>query len=148
MKNRRVVECRLTRVTLSFWVLQVAILIGCTDTSEDKTKNEVKTQPNKIVLILDKSPENKLYTFPNGIYTVNPGYEIKYIDDHGIPRLLDPKTTDSQDTLVIETKRNPLEVQHAFKGLDNLSYLFHNGDSVLFTYNGLKPHCYRAKSRN
>lgn len=85
-------------------------------------------------------PVNSRYTWEEGHTSGRkPKHEICYIDDHSIIRYLTPDYAPRKDTVVLSSKRDFIEVQHTYMGLDHLSYHFQNGDSVLFTYNGRKP---------
>jgi hypothetical protein len=97
-------------------------------------------QKGYIVLIFQKPPVNNKYKFDTGVTVHNGGmHELNYIDDRLLPRLIALKYSLSSDTVVIKTQRRIIEVEHAYRGMDKISYLFHNGDTALFTYNGLKP---------
>ena len=43
------------------------------------------------------------------------------------------------DTVVIGSTRDQVEVKLMYKGIDDLTYLFQNGDTVEFNYEGIKP---------
>jgi thiol-disulfide isomerase/thioredoxin len=118
--------------------------IGCTSSTET-TISDVLEEPaqkaNQVVLIFDKAPQNSRYTWPDGTTSLSgaPPYEIRYIDDYCVVRNFTPKLAPEKDTLILKTEREIVEVQHAYLGIDNFSYLFEKGDSVLFTYEGRKP---------
>ena len=61
------------------------------------------------------------------------------MDDHLISRGFNFTSATRYDTLVIKTHRNFVELRHTYKGLSGMEYLFKNGDSVLFTYQGNIP---------
>jgi thiol-disulfide isomerase/thioredoxin len=121
---------------LGFYLI-LLLAISC----EEKNKTEEKNQlPNQIVLIFDHPPINHKYTFESGIYSVNGGkFEVSFIDDQGQLQKM-ALAYDQEDTIIIKSARRLVEVGHAYKALDMLYYLFQNGDSVLFQYDGLKPH--------
>lgn len=100
---------------------------------------EVKQLPNRIVMLFENPPINYKYTFENGAYKVNSEkHEISFFDDMGHSQKY-TLNHDQEDTIVIHVARKVVEVGHAYKGLEMWYYLFQNGDSVLFTYDGLKP---------
>jgi thiol-disulfide isomerase/thioredoxin len=102
-------------------------------------QNNVKHQPdskkiNQITLIFKSTPPP---------WEVNGGHTpareaIDYIDDNFIGRTFVPDTLHN-DTLKLKTNRKWVEFRHSYKGFDRLSYIFQNGDSVLFTYRGKNP---------
>ena len=90
--------------------------------------------------MFENMPDNTRYDWEKGHYSgMTPKHEICYVDDHSIIRYLTPEYAPEKDTLVLKSKRDFIEVQHTYKGIDHLSYRFQNGDSVLFTYKGRKP---------
>ena len=119
-------------IFLSFFI----VLFSCNNSSERPIE---KQKTNQITLIFQNAPINNRYTFKNGLKTGNGGnHEVSYVDDHYITRLEALKYNE-YDTITIKSKRETVEITLAYKGLDKLSYIFHNGDSVLFTYNSLDP---------
>ena len=117
------------------------LLISCNHKTVEQTEaGEKETKPGQVVLIFDKCIENKRYYWPDGVISGNhPPYEVRYIDDHFLIRRFIPQYAPESDTLLIKTGRDIVEIQHAYKGIDNLSFLFYNGDSVLFTYQDSIP---------
>lgn len=107
--------------------------------ADEKQKETALTKPNQVVLMFEDMPVNYRYEWEGGISRLVPKHEICYIDDHSIIRHLTPEYAPNNDTLVISSKRDFIEVQHTYQGTDHLSYRFQNGDSVLFTYKGKKP---------
>lgn len=128
--------------TLSFYLLSTlcTYLIACSEKPPEEEEKSIEQQSNQVVLIFDQAPKNSSYTWPDGVISGNaPPFEIRYIDDHHIVRHFTPNLAPEKDTLVLKSKRNIIEVQHAYLGIDKLSYLFNNGDSVLFSYRDRKP---------
>lgn len=125
----------------SKYLFFLATLLMLFSACANKTQEEVTfVKPNKVVLMFESMPVNTRYEWEDGhISGKNPKHEICYIDDHSIIRYLTPDYAPANDTLVISSKRNFIEVQHTYKGTDHLSYRFQNGDSVIFTYQGRKP---------
>ena len=114
-----------------------ALLIGCNSPNKE---NVLEQKPNEVVLIFDQCLKNSTYTWPDGVTSGHaPPFEVRYIDHRNIIRRFTPAYAPEKDTLVIKTMRNTIEVQHAYRGIDVLSYLFRNGDSVVFTYDSKKP---------
>lgn len=119
-------------------VLLFCFLIACTV----KYKHE-KTElgNNQITLIFKNPPSPWRVISPNrvdGPYTPA-RCEINFIDDNLIPIQFFPNPEHEFDTLIVKTKRKIVEFRHSYKGLDKLSYIFQNGDSVLFTYRDKSP---------
>lgn len=118
-------------------VLTAVFLIACGDSDRPQAS---LSRPNQVVLMFENMPVNSRYEWEKG-YTSgrSPRHEICYIDDTSIIRYLTPDYAPKNDTLVIKSEREVVEIQHSYKGTDHLSYRFQNGDSVLFTYKGRKP---------
>lgn len=119
-----------------YFSLLLLLLFACTQEPE---KSPPTNKADQIVLIFKDAPS------PWRIYRAAGGYSptscrIRYIDDHHIPRILYPDTLAQHDTVVISSEREMVEFSHAYQGFDELSYIFKNGDSVLFTYEGKTPH--------
>lgn len=111
-------------------------------TKEEQVSEVEKEKPNQIVLIFNKPVKNGFYTFPGtegGQGRTNEGDEVQFIDNHYMQQRLSFKIGASSDTLVIKSNRDIVEVLLMYKGLDDLNYLFENGDSVVFDYEGIKP---------
>jgi len=115
--------------------IALAILLSC---SKDEKVVEKKENPNLVVLIFINPPNNRFYRFENGTKAGN-DFDISYIDDNTIRQEIKFKRQGGIDTIRIKTKREIMDVSHAYKGIENLSFLFHNGDSVVFNYDSLKP---------
>lgn len=102
-----------------------------------------KEKPNRIVLIFHQPVKNGFYTYPDGegqsTGRTNKGDEIQYTDDHLILQRAVLHAEVEWDTVTIDTQRDRLEIKLMYMGLDDLAYLFENGDSVLFEYDGIKP---------
>lgn len=109
-------------------------LISCQDNVKLKPDNKEISQ---ITLIFMSTP-SPWRVFPDNGGYVQTQAAIDYIDDNFISRHFVPDTIQN-DTLKVKTKRKWFEFRHSFNGFDKLSYIFQNGDSVLFTYRGKKP---------
>ncbi|MFC0875622.1 TlpA family protein disulfide reductase [Saccharicrinis sp. FJH2] len=119
-------------------VILFCFLIACTVKNKPE-KTEMEN--NQITLIFKKPPPNwRVYKINqvDGPYTPA-RCEINFIDDNFIPIQFFPNSEHEFDTLIVKTKRKVVEFRHTYKGIDKLSYFFHNGDSVLFTYNDKTP---------
>jgi thiol-disulfide isomerase/thioredoxin len=93
----------------------------------------------QIVLIFKNGPDNRFMAGGGGIYFKRSDYQVTYVDDHLISRGFNFTSATRCDTLVIKTHRNFVELRHTYRGLSGMVYLFKNGDSVLFTYQGNIP---------
>lgn len=116
------------------------VLIACT--KEEQVPEVKKEKPNRIVLIFNKPVKNGFYSFPGtegAQGRTEGGDEIQFIDDNYMRQRLAFKIGAASDTVVIQSKRDIVEVLLMYKGLDDLNYLFENGDSVIFDYDGIKP---------
>lgn len=115
--------------------------IGCTKQTEVPEVKKVK--PDQIVLIFNKPVENGFFYDPENKQRrygrTTEGDEIQIIDDNHIAQRLKFEIGAESDTIVIKSTRDQVEVRLMYKGVDDLSYLFQNGDSVLFNYDGIKP---------
>lgn len=101
--------------------------------------------PNQVVLIF-KNPQSQanyiLPTFndqPVGHLASANGYEILTVNDQFIPTRYRFEVSVSSDTVIIKTKRDLLEIKLTYKAIDELSYYFRKGDTVVFNYDGKKP---------
>lgn len=108
---------------------------GCTNHREAAKPKE---KSNLIVLVFINPPDNRFYKFKNGFKTGN-DFDISYIDDNTLNQEIKFKKGASSDTILIRTKREIIDIRHGYKGLEKLSFLFHNGDTVVFNYDSLKP---------
>lgn len=125
---------KLKEILKSFVVIS-CFLIACTN---EKNSNKEELLANQITLIFQSTPPQwKIYREDSAYIPTR--CEIQYIDDNFIPILLVPNTEHEFDTLIIKTNRKFIEFRHTFKALEKLSYMFQNGDSVLFTYKDKTP---------
>ncbi len=112
-------------------------LISCQ--TNVKLQADIK-KTNQITLIFKSTPPPwKVHHegYNEGAYTM--GYEaISYVDDNFIHQRFVPDTL-KNDTLKVKTNRKWVEFIHTYNVYDKLSYIFQNGDSVLFSYRGKDP---------
>ncbi|MCE7994241.1 MAG: TlpA family protein disulfide reductase [Roseivirga sp.] len=125
---------------LCFFTLLLTIM-ACT--KEEQVSEVEKEKPNRIVLIFNKPVKNGFARNPEtgkpSHGRTNQGDEVQIVDDHHISRRLTFEEGAEYDTIVINSKRDQVEMKLMYKGIDDLTYLFQNGDSVMFTYEGIKP---------
>lgn len=120
-------------------LLSLCALLLCFCKEEAKTHSQVNL-PNEIVLIIKEPVVNNRLDLPGGGYTSNGSYhEIEYVDQRLVPHFIPLDYEADADTISIPTSQEVLEVTVAYKALDNLSYLFRRGDSVLIDYMGRLP---------
>jgi len=112
-------------------------LISCQNNVKHQTDSK---KINQITLIFKSTPSPwKVYLDYENEGPFTPAREaIDYIDDNFIGRQFAPDTLHN-DTLKVKTTRKWVEFKHSYKGFDRLTYIFQNGDSVLFTYRGRNP---------
>ncbi|KYG84998.1 hypothetical protein AWW67_17310 [Roseivirga seohaensis] len=110
------------------------IFFGCSPTNTSKEAGKEPT--NQIVLIFNKPVQNGSYR--NQIGSQN-GDEIQFLDDHMIEQRLHLNIGAESDTVIVESKRDLVEIRLMYKGVDELKYLFQNGDSIVFNYSDIKP---------
>lgn len=119
------------------------LLMACSPGKEEARtlpEEPAPSVPGQLTIIFDKNPGNSRYDWPGGSWSgLNPMFEVRYVDDQTILRYFTPELAPARDTLRIKSDRDIIEVQHVYKGIDVLSYLFHKGDTVLFTYADKKP---------
>ncbi len=117
------------------------MFFSCSSTNETQELEQKPT--NQIVLIFNKPVQNGYYLIPEGggrSQERNPnGDEIQFLDDNMIEQLLHINIGAESDTVIVESKRDLVEIRLMYKGVDELKYLFQNGDSVVFNYTGIKP---------
>lgn len=98
-----------------------------------------------VILIFHNPPLNRIHRFSSmisGIMT----HEITYVNDNLISVneiISDTKT----DTVVIETSRSHVNVLHVVQGFDEYNYLFAKGDTITFSYQGLRPFATKNEKR-
>lgn len=126
-----------------YLTLLAFLLTAMACTKEEQVSEVEKEKPNRIVLIFNKPVKNGFAINPETGKTshgrTNSGDEIQIIDDHYIARRLRFEEGAEYDTIIINSKRDQVEMKLMYKGIDDLTYLFQNGDSVMFTYDGIKP---------
>ncbi|WP_299582525.1 TlpA disulfide reductase family protein [uncultured Sunxiuqinia sp.] len=116
-------------------VVVFCFFISCT---VENSPEKVPDKSNQIVLIFKSPPSKwKVHRKAGGYTTEVP--TIEFIDDHFIHNEFIPNSEKGFDTLIIKTQRDFLELRHSYKAHDKLSYLFQNGDSVVFTYRDKTP---------
>tara|TARA_R110001592_G_scaffold356956_1_gene659526 strand:+ start:625 stop:2217 length:1593 start_codon:yes stop_codon:yes gene_type:complete len=117
------------------------VFFGCSPTNNPQEPEQIPT--NQIVLIFNKPVQNGYYLIPDGggrSQERNPnGDEIQFLDDNMIEQLLHLNIGAESDTVIVKSKRDLVEIRLMYKGVDELKYLFQNGDSVVFNYSGIKP---------
>lgn len=126
-------------LTLTFLALAIS---SCDPVIYEDSKSE-KPLSNQIILIFNNPVQNGFYEIPgtNGKSQSRnqEGDEIQFLDDNMIEQLLNLNIGAVSDTVIIKTQRNIVEVRLMYKGVDELKYLFQNGDSIVFDYQGIKP---------
>ncbi|MFY0592786.1 TlpA family protein disulfide reductase [Roseivirga sp.] len=128
------------RVYIHFLLLPL-ILLGCNNKESQEVLKTEKALPDQIVLIFNEPVQNGFYTFSNGSSAgrTRSGDEVQYIDDQYIYRKLKIDFNKKSDTVILKSKRKWVEVTLMYKGVDDLTYIFKNGDTTVFNYNGPKP---------
>lgn len=111
--------------TVSFWLLLglASLFLAC-----QESQDIAPPIPDEIVLIFEQTKR-----LDNEI-------KLEYMDDQQIVRECGPDSSLNRDTIVIPTQRPQLEVSHRYRKLDWLSYIFHRGDTVTFSYEEGKPY--------
>ncbi|MFT7162390.1 MAG: thiol-disulfide isomerase/thioredoxin [Bacteroidia bacterium] len=124
-------------------VLMLISVLAC-----KKTEVELEEQsqvPNHVVLIFKNPQSHSNYIFPTfydqsvGHLASANGYEIVTINDQFIPTRYRFEVNAPSDTVIISTKRDLLEVKLTYKAIDELTYYFRKGDTVVFNYEGKRP---------
>jgi thiol-disulfide isomerase/thioredoxin len=116
------------------------VLAACAEQIEKAEIQAVeKAKSDQIVLIFKDPPS------PWRVYREAGGYtparcEVSYYDDNYIQQTYFPDSLANYDTLTIHSKRDQVEVLHTHQAFDHLSYIFRNGDTVLFSYEQHTPH--------
>tara|TARA_R110001599_G_scaffold161642_5_gene350354 strand:- start:68482 stop:70074 length:1593 start_codon:yes stop_codon:yes gene_type:complete len=117
--------------------------LGCSD-YKDKPVDQPQL-PDQVVLIFNNPQSHARYTFPTfhdqpvGDIASGNGYQIQTVNDALIPTRYRFEANAPSDTVIISTKRDLLEVKLTYKAIDELSYYFSKGDTVVFNYEGKKP---------
>ncbi len=129
---------------MKYSILLSILLItsGCSPLSKE-SKESKKESTNQITLIFKNPVQNGIYEIPgsNGITQSRNenGDEIQFLDDNLIEQQLNLDFEAQSDTVVINTTRDVVEIRLMYKGVNDLKYLLQNGDSVIFSYSGIKP---------
>jgi hypothetical protein len=123
------------KITILSLAAIYCFLISCSD-SKKPIKEDLKN--NSITLIFKDVPTKWRVHRKAGGYVLE-WCEIAYIDDNYIPITFIPDAELEYDTLSIRTRRKFVEFRHSYKGVDELSYIFQPGDTVLFTYQDKTP---------
>ncbi len=91
---------------------------------------------DQIVLIIDKCPNYSEYIYEStGVLSRSEdGYELTYRDDDLILHGYKTMDVPSKDTVIFPVRSSSVVIEHVYKLFDNLSFIFKNGDTVLFTY--------------
>jgi thiol-disulfide isomerase/thioredoxin len=108
------------------------LVINC---SNRKRSTKESLEKNQITLIFKSTPPASHSNLTGGLVAT----EIEFIDDNYIQQHFFPDQTKRFDTLVFKTKRKLVEFRHYYKTVDKLSYLFQNGDTVMFRYQNNTP---------
>lgn len=126
------------------YLIFFCLVLACSKSPEEvQLPKEEKIKPNQIVLIFNKPVKNGFAINPKtgkaSHGRTNKGDEIQIIDDNHISRRLVFEEGVEYDTVIIKSSRDLVEMRLMYKGIDDLIYLFQNGDSVMFTYDDIKP---------
>jgi thiol-disulfide isomerase/thioredoxin len=108
------------------------LVINCSN--NNKSANEI-VEKNQITIIFEASPP-AVRSNVNGTIVAS---KIEFIDDNFIQHQFSPDPKKGFDTLIIKTRRKIVEFRHCYKTIDILSYLFQNGDTVIFRYQNNTP---------
>ena len=124
-------------------ILALFSTLACDDKRELPT--DAPAVPNHVVLIFNNAESHAKYILPTfgnqsveNVFSAN-GYEISVINDELIPTRHRFDINVPSDTVIINTKRDLLEVKLTYKAIDELTYYFQKGDTVAFTYEENKP---------
>ena len=114
------------------------VLFGC---GSNPAKPLRPLRSDAITIIVDKAPVNKWYISETGSKSgIAPPCEMQWINDNLLTGEYSPPDYPASDTFSISTERSVLEVVHRYKGIQLFHYLFHRGDSVVFTYPDSVPY--------
>lgn len=127
----------------SFLFLCLFILFSCSDKAS-KTIIEEKEKPSYVVLVF-KYPQSYLkIEFGSGrtasTLAARNGYEIETIDSTGLITRHQINFEMEIDTISIPSNRELLEVKLTYLGIDQLTYFFEKGDTVVFEYPNGTPY--------
>ncbi|MFD0798017.1 TlpA family protein disulfide reductase [Maribacter chungangensis] len=132
MKKKHSILCAITAYGI------ICIFLGCKN--KKKVDHSTSTEmAGKITLIFNSPPENWKLNKLDGSYIHTGKHEIKYYKNNIIASYWSPDYSKNTDTLVIENVSKPIEIQHKFRGIENLSYLVRPNDTIEFDYNDFMP---------
>ncbi|MGM0642018.1 MAG: hypothetical protein ACQESN_11425, partial [Thermotogota bacterium] len=119
---------------MNYKIIFIGILIVLSFNYCSKKAINSENNIGDIVIIFNNAPDHNMYTFPSGMKTGKlPKSLICYIDENNIQREYSP--TKEIDTLIIHNSKNEYrEILHKFQGIEDIFYLFKNGDTIEFNY--------------
>ncbi|HYH16061.1 MAG TPA: TlpA disulfide reductase family protein, partial [Flavisolibacter sp.] len=113
---------------------------GTNEVVSRNDKEALDTLRKDIIIIFEKAPINSQLVLTNGsVIGSGKGNEVSFYDTSYAQEFIKLSYTPYNDTVGISCQANSLEIVHVYKGVDKLSYLFKQGDTVLFSYDGLQP---------
>jgi len=111
----------------------IFLLISSCSNNIKSTRDKITK--NQITLIFDSTPPASRSKV-NGALVAT---KIEFIDDNLIQQQYFPDPSKRFDTLILRPKDKLVEIIHFYKTVDKLSYLFQNGDTVIFHYQNNTP---------
>ena len=112
-----------------YYFFLILLLYGCGPEEAKKSKS-----PDHIVLIVDRCPNYSVYKTKTGSISSEDDIEISYMDDDLILHTYCTASEPTRDTLVFPAGSKMIEIEHEYKNIEKISFLFYQGDTVLFTY--------------
>ena len=111
-------------------------LHGCLQAS-DANKPDTNEKNNSVVIIFQNAPaQSRFITMPHGGIMSSTGRsDIKYVAANGLPQEFSPRS--DLDTLILPTTDGYVDIQHRYKGLETLFFLFKAGDTITIRYDSL-----------
>jgi thiol-disulfide isomerase/thioredoxin len=120
-------------------IVLLPLLFGCD--FDGKDKNFEKSQGQITLIFIDFPKENSLLRITKQRF-INASFDVRYLNDNLFQQRLFFDDSKSSDTIRILTNRTWVEVDHSFKGIESFSYIFHLGDTVIFSYKKHIPYAH------
>jgi thiol-disulfide isomerase/thioredoxin len=117
----------------------VALWLTLTGCNEGRKENTSKNDLGQITLIFKGFPkENSTLRLANQM-SINSLFDVGYLDDNLFQERIFFNESKQSDTIRISSKRERVEVNVTFNGVESSSYLFYKGDTAIFNYNNRIP---------
>lgn len=122
-------------------IILISFLISLSSCSEIMQNNTYPLTEGDLVLIIKDIPENYkfFYKGDSGPYRMSSKAELSFNLDKLNSSYYIPDYSKKIDTIVIKSLRSNIEIQHKYKGIDNISFIARPCDTLYFNYKDKMP---------